>query len=127
MFDIGFPELLLVSIVTLLVLGPERLPESMRTLSLSLGRMRRSFTRVKAEIEREIGMDEVRRQLHEEAIMEQMKKIEEDVKDIGNEIYDLPSTPADEPTRDSEVAKLASGPDMEPLSGPGRNDKDDGD
>ena len=56
-----------------------------------------------------------------------MKKIEEDVKDIGNEIYDLPSTPADEPTRDSEVAKLASGPDMEPLSGPGRNDKYDGD
>ena len=127
MFDIGFPELLLVSIVTLLVLGPERLPESMRTLSLSLGRMRRSFTRVKTEIEREIGMDEVRRQLHEEAIMEQMKKIEEDVKDIGNEIYNLPSTPTDEPIGDGDGGKLPSGPDIAPLPASGRNDKDDGD
>ncbi len=79
MFDIGFSELLLLSIVVLLVIGPKRLPETLRTLGLWLGRMRRSFTRVKTEIEREIGMDDVRRQLHNEAIMEQMKDIERDV------------------------------------------------
>ena len=80
MFDIGFPELLLVSVVALLVLGPERLPEALRTLGLWLGRMRRSFNSVKTEIEREIGMDEIRRQLHNESVMEEMKRIEEDVK-----------------------------------------------
>jgi sec-independent protein translocase protein TatB len=80
MFDIGFPELLLVSVVALLVLGPERLPEALRTLGLWLGRMRRSFNSVKTEIEREIGMDEIRRQLHNESVMAEMKRIEDEVK-----------------------------------------------
>ena len=52
MFDIGFPELVLIAVVALLVIGPERLPEALRTLGLWLGRMRRSFTAVKAEIEK---------------------------------------------------------------------------
>lgn len=104
MFDIGFPELLLVSVVALLVLGPERLPEALRTLGLWLGRMRRSFARVKSEIEREIGMDEVRRQLHNEAIMEQMKKIERDVKDVASEAGGIAaSAPSEGPTGDQAV------------------------
>ncbi len=85
MFDIGFSELLLLSVIVLLVIGPKRLPETLRTLGLWIGRMRRSFTRVKTEIEREIGMDDVRRQLHNEAIMEQMKDIE---RDVGGAIAD---------------------------------------
>ncbi|MFU8815969.1 MAG: Sec-independent protein translocase protein TatB [Pseudomonadales bacterium] len=80
MFDIGFPELVLIAIVGLLVIGPERLPEALRTLGLWIGRMRRSFTSVKAEIEKEIGMDEIRRQLHNEAVMEELKRIERDVR-----------------------------------------------
>ncbi len=79
MFDIGGLELLLIAIVGLLVIGPERLPETLRMLGLWLGRLRRSFTSVKAEIEKEIGMDEVRRQLHNEAVMEEMKRIEREV------------------------------------------------
>ncbi len=85
MFDIGFSELLLLSVIVLLVIGPKRLPETLRTLGLWIGRMRRSFTRVKSEIEREIGMDDVRRQLHNEAVMEQMKEIE---RDVGGAIND---------------------------------------
>ena len=80
MFDIGFPELMLVAVVGLLVIGPERLPEALRTLGLWLGRMRRSFHSVKAEIEKEIGMDEVRKQLHNEGVIEEMKRIEREVK-----------------------------------------------
>lgn len=80
MFEIGFPELILIAIVGLLVIGPERLPEALRTMGLWLGRMRRSFNSVKAEIEKEIGMDEVKRQLHNEAIMEEMKRLEAEVK-----------------------------------------------
>ena len=85
MFDIGLFELLLLSIIVLLVIGPKRLPETLRTLGLWVGRMRRTYTRVKTEIEREIGMDDVRRQLHNEAIMEQMKEIERDVGDAIND------------------------------------------
>lgn len=110
MFDIGFPELVLVAIVGLLVIGPERLPEALRTLGLWLGRMRRSFTSVKNEIEKEIGMDEVRRQLHNEAIMEEMKRIESEVRDTANDvrntvndtansIHPNPSVTADTKTR----------------------------
>jgi sec-independent protein translocase protein TatB len=84
MFEVGFPELVLIAIVGLLVIGPDKLPETLRTLGLWLGRMRRSFTSVKAEIEKEIGMDEVRRQLHNEAIMEEMKRIEQEVKSTAD-------------------------------------------
>lgn len=84
MLDIGFPELLLTAIVGLLVIGPERLPEALRTLGLWVGRLRRSFLSVKTEVEKEIGMDEVRRQLHSEAVMEEMKRIERDVRDAAD-------------------------------------------
>ena len=70
MFDIGFTELLLVGIVALVVLGPERLPGAVRTASLWIGRIKRSFSAIKAEVEREIGADEIRRQLHNEQILE---------------------------------------------------------
>ena len=103
MFDIGLAELLLLSIIVLLVIGPKQLPETMRTLGLWIGRMRRSFTRVKAEIEREIGMDDVRRQLHNEAIMEQMKDIE---RDVGSAIDDASiSPPKEHPARDAQDAE----------------------
>jgi len=85
MFDIGFPELIIISLVALVVLGPERLPEALRTLGLWFGRARRSFTAVKSEIEREIGMDDVRRQLHNESIMEEMQRLEDDVHKIGQQ------------------------------------------
>ena len=79
MFEVSFQELLLVAIVALVVLGPERLPSALRTLGLWLGRLRRSFDSVKQEIEREIGMDDVRRQLHNEMVMGELKRIETDL------------------------------------------------
>ena len=84
-FDIGFPELLMIAVVGLLVIGPERLPEALRTMGLWLGRLRRSFTAVKAEIEKEIGMDDIKRQLHNEAVMEEMQRIEQEVQNSIHE------------------------------------------
>ncbi len=90
MLDIGFPELMLVAVVGLLVIGPERLPAALRTLGLWIGRLSRSFSSVKAEIEKEIGMDEVKRQLHNESIMAEMKRIEREVQttvdEAGNQV-----------------------------------------
>jgi len=80
MFDIGFSELALVCVIALLVLGPERMPQALRTLGLWFGRMRRTFLTMKAEVEREIGMDEIRRQLHNEAVMDEMKRLERDLR-----------------------------------------------
>ena len=64
MFEIGFGELLLVALVALLVLGPERLPVAARVTGLWIGRLRRSFSSIRAEVEREIGADDIRLQLH---------------------------------------------------------------
>jgi sec-independent protein translocase protein TatB len=83
MFDIGFPELVLLCIVALLVLGPERMPEAVRTLGLWVGRLRRSFIRLKTEIEREVGMDDVRRQLHNESVLDEIRRLESEVKGLG--------------------------------------------
>lgn len=75
MFDIGFMELLLVGLVALFVLGPERLPGAVRTAGLWVGRLKRSFSNIKAEVEREIGADEIRRQLHNERILDLEKEM----------------------------------------------------
>ena len=73
MFDVGFTEIVLISGVALLVLGPDKLPGAIRTLGLWIGRLRRSFNNIKADIEREVGADEIRRQLRNEAIMDKLK------------------------------------------------------
>ena len=114
MFDIGFPELLLSALVGLLVIGPERLPEALRTLGLWLGRMRRSFHSVKAEIEKEIGMDEVRKQLHNESVMEEMKRIEREVKATTSAAADATRIESIDPA----PPQAADARTSEPLQGP---------
>ncbi|MFJ9991303.1 Sec-independent protein translocase protein TatB [Pseudomonas putida] len=56
MFEIGFSELLLVGVVALLVLGPERLPVAMRTVGRGLGQARQAMNMLRAQVEREIDM-----------------------------------------------------------------------
>jgi sec-independent protein translocase protein TatB len=74
MFDgIGFTELLLIGVISLVVLGPEKMPGAVRTLALVIGRIKRNFNSIKTEIEKEIGADEIRRQLRNEEIMEKFR------------------------------------------------------
>jgi sec-independent protein translocase protein TatB len=61
MFDIGFSELMLIAVVALIVIGPERLPKVARTLGHLFGRMQRYVNDVKADISREIELDELRK------------------------------------------------------------------
>lgn len=70
MFDPSFFELIVICVVALLVLGPDKLPGAIKTLGLWIGRLRRSFNNIRREIEQEVGADEIRRQLRNEAIME---------------------------------------------------------
>ena len=74
MFDIGFSELLVIALITLLVMGPERLPETVRSISLWIGRFKQAYTKVRQELEQEVGMDEVRHQLHNEKIMRDLAR-----------------------------------------------------
>ena len=61
MFDIGFSELFVIMIVGLLVIGPERLPKVARTMGALFGRLQRYVNDVKADISREVELDELRK------------------------------------------------------------------
>jgi sec-independent protein translocase protein TatB len=61
MFDIGFSELLVIAVVALIVIGPERLPKVARTMGHLFGRMQRYVNDVKADISREMELDELRK------------------------------------------------------------------
>jgi len=63
MFDVGFNELIIIAIVALIVLGPERLPKAARFAGLWVRRARAQWYSVKAELERELAAEDLRRGL----------------------------------------------------------------
>jgi sec-independent protein translocase protein TatB len=65
MFDIGFSELVVIGIVALVVLGPERMPKAARFAGLWVRRARAQWYSVKAELERELAAEELKRTLHD--------------------------------------------------------------
>ena len=115
MFDIGFTELLLVGLVALVVLGPERLPGAVRTTGLWVGRLKRSFSNIKAEVEREIGADEIRRQLHNERILDLEREMKQSIMPPASTTSSSPaaSTPAT-----ASAAEAAVSADSAPVTAP---------
>ena len=61
MFDIGFSELLVIGVIALIVIGPEKLPRMARTVGVLAGRLQRYVSEVKADINREIELEELRK------------------------------------------------------------------
>ena len=86
MFDIGFPELMMISIVALLVIGPERFPETIRTVSLWIGRLQRSFSNIRREIESEIGADEIHAQLRNEEVLKDIEETKSTLLEVHQEV-----------------------------------------
>ena len=98
MFDIGFSELVLIGVVALLVIGPERLPETVRTAMMWLNRIRRGFNEIKQEVQQELHNDAVMRELRQTG--EQLKK---EAADIGRDVRDT-AMPAATPVPDNNLA-----------------------
>ena len=65
MFDIGFWEIMLIAVVALVVVGPERLPRVIRVTGLWIGRATASLQSVRNEISRELRADEIRRAINQ--------------------------------------------------------------
>ena len=84
MFDIGFSELLVIMVVALLVIGPERLPKVARTAGHLFGRLQRYVNDVKSDIQRELELDELKklRSQFEDAA----RSVEQSVNEVGREI-----------------------------------------
>jgi sec-independent protein translocase protein TatB len=89
MFDIGFSEIMVVAVISLIIMGPERLPETVRTLSLWLGRLRQFVSSARAEIEDEVGIDEIRRQLRNEQIMRDLEKSKDELSLLAKNVTDV--------------------------------------
>jgi len=86
MFEIGFWELVMVGVVALLVVGPERLPGLARTAGLWLGKARRMLADVKAEVDRELQLDELKQSLRQQADLNAMKDLGDRVKSLRQEL-----------------------------------------
>ena len=78
MFDIGFWELVVIGVVALIVIGPERLPDVARTVGKYVGRMRRFVSKVRDDIDREIRQEEIREALKRNADLSEIKNIIDD-------------------------------------------------
>jgi sec-independent protein translocase protein TatB len=110
MFDIGFLELTLIAVVALLVIGPERLPKVARTAGLWAGRMRGFVMSVKADIDKELRAEELKRIMDEQAKSSGIHEILEETKTTLNDLekpdYLVKAMPAEEDTKkDDSVEK----------------------
>jgi sec-independent protein translocase protein TatB len=83
-FDIGFSELLLIAVVALVVLGPERLPKAARFAGLWVRRARNQWDSVKQELERELHAEELKRNL--QAVRHSMQQTEAGLRDQAGQV-----------------------------------------
>ena len=79
MFDVGFTELVVIFVVALLVVGPERLPSVARKAGLYLGKIRRSFQSIKDEVEQELEIEAVKAKLKEQAMLDEAKELQQEL------------------------------------------------
>ena len=116
MFDIGFAEMLIIGVVALLVIGPERLPSVARKAGHYFGRIRRFVTNVRADVEREFRTDELQRMLQQQQdelqslkeVVNETKKevdlgaIEQSVREAGEAAIDDKKSDADKDSNSTE-------------------------
>jgi sec-independent protein translocase protein TatB len=121
MFDVGLTEMMVIAVVALVVIGPERLPKVARTAGLILGRLRRYVSDVKADISREIQLEELKnlqKQINEQvmsaeaAVTKEMREVQTSVdsvvKPLASEIA-VPPAPTFEAPAAAPPAPLAPG------------------
>lgn len=133
MFDIGFSELLLIAVVALVVLGPERLPKAARFAGLWVRRARSQWDSVKQELERELHADEIKRQFRDvqasvqdteaqlrasgEAVRREAEQMRQDVARHGDDVAaaasDAPVMTGPAPGSPASVAQHVVAPESE--------------
>ena len=121
MFDVGFSELLVIAVVALLVLGPERLPKAARFAGLWVRRARAQWNSVKAEFERDLADDELRRTLRETqeslrdaqaSLREAGSSLRRDFETASDELMRGPAPPAAPLERQPAALPLATNGDV---------------
>ncbi|HMH18903.1 MAG TPA: Sec-independent protein translocase protein TatB [Burkholderiales bacterium] len=121
MFDVGFSELMVIAVVALIVIGPERLPKVARTMGHLFGRMQRYVNDVKADINREIELEELRkfRSTVEDAARGLESTVQGEVSKTESELNSLakidePAAPTDEPAAAPSAAQAPAAAETAP-------------
>lgn len=98
MFEIGFSELVMIGLVSLLVIGPERLPKLARIAGFWLGRMQRTVATLKAELKHELQVEEIRQALEQQTGKQEFEQLYDEVADTAqafkSSIEQLPAADA---------------------------------
>ena len=123
MFDIGFSELVVIAVVALIVIGPERLPKAARTLGHLFGRLQRYVNDVKSDISREMELEELRKLQREvqtaaqdlkSSVETAARDVETGVRDVETQLNagaaDASPAPGAEPARLQEPGPLPNEP-----------------
>lgn len=92
MFDVGFSELLMIAVVALLVLGPERLPKAARFAGLWVRRARAQWHSVRAELERDLATEDLQRSLRDAGAS--MREAQASLREAGQDLMRGPLPPA---------------------------------
>lgn len=86
MFDVGFWELCLIGVISLLVIGPERLPKAARIAGFWIGKTRHMVSTVKAEIKEELRAEELRQTLQEQSGLDEFQHLLDDTAKTAQEV-----------------------------------------
>lgn len=125
MFDIGFSELVVIAVVALVVLGPERLPKAARTMGHLFGRLQRYVNDVKSDISREMELDELRKiqqevktaaQDLEQSVSGVAKDVESGLRDVETQL-NTAGDPVPAPTPLPELVEPPPAEAAEPPAG----------
>ncbi|MFG6665917.1 Sec-independent protein translocase protein TatB [Halomonas sp. HNIBRBA4712] len=103
MLDIGFLELMLIAIVGLLVLGPERLPKAARTTGMWIGKIKRTVSGMQREITAQLEAEELRQK-----ISDQQKKLDESLRQAKREVESIASSSSGAKTAPGDTEKRAA-------------------
>jgi sec-independent protein translocase protein TatB len=106
MFDVGFSEILVIAVVALVVIGPERLPKVARTMGHLFGRMQRYVNDVKADISREMELEELRKLQTDmqDAAHSLESTVKQEMSETGQALNDVAALPAADPSPGAETA-----------------------
>jgi len=116
MFDIGLSEIVVIGVVALIVIGPERLPKTARMLGHLFGRLQRYVNEVKADISREMELDELRRLKRD--VESAARDIQQSVSMAEAEVNAGVRSVGEQLTSVSSTASPAAAPAAEPLAEP---------
>ena len=101
MFDVGFSEVVIIAIIALVILGPERLPKVARTLGFWVGKARRMVADVKSDIDREMRESE----------LADLRKLGDEISDVKNEVQSAAGEVADDAGVESVVESIKKSTD----------------